>query len=66
MLTHSGKFEFDGSRGLLNSNLLEWVNIFSNPSYIIRAVLSVNFVANLVQSFEGENMNKYIAAYLRL
>ena len=40
MLTHSGKFEFDGPRGPSNSNLLEWVNNFSDPSYTIRAVPS--------------------------
>ena len=40
MLTYSGKFEFGGLRGQSNSNLLECVNIFSDPSYIIRAVPS--------------------------
>ena len=38
MFTHSNKFEFAGPRGLSNSNLLEWVNVFAEPTYIIRAV----------------------------
>ena len=39
MFTHSNKFEFDRPRGLSNSNLVEWVNIFSESTYIIRAVI---------------------------
>lgn len=46
MLTDSNKFEFDRPRRPSNSNLPEWVSIFSDTSYMIRAVFFEPFVTH--------------------